>query len=91
MVNSPAAHGKRWFNSTCQSHDLLEAILAGQIKQGGHSDAVITASECQNQGKGHTDDPMGQPPRGGWWTATMIVTDECPFRNRIAFPVQTVS
>lgn len=46
MVNSPAAHGKRWFNSTCQSHDLLEAILAGQIKQGGHSDAVITASEC---------------------------------------------
>ena len=55
MVNSPTAHGKRWFNSTCQSHDLLEAILAGQIKQGGHSDAVITASECQNQGKGHTD------------------------------------
>lgn len=40
MVNSPAAHGKRWFNSTCQSHDLLEAILAGQIKQGGHTAAV---------------------------------------------------
>lgn len=41
MVNSPAAHGKRWFNSTCQSHDLLEAILAAQIKQGGHSDAEV--------------------------------------------------
>lgn len=47
MVNSPAAHGKRWFNSTCQSHDLLEAILASQIKQGGHSDAVITASNVK--------------------------------------------
>lgn len=55
MVNSPVAHGKRWFDPIHQSHDLLEAILTGQIKQGGHSDAVITASECQNQGKGHTD------------------------------------
>lgn len=51
MVNSPAAHGKRWFNSTCQSHDLLEAILAGQIKQGGHSDSYTKKKLSQRFAK----------------------------------------
>ena len=62
MVNSPAAHGKRWFNSTCQSHDLLEAILAAQIKQGGHSDAEVILVRMSKSRKGShrcTDLPDG--------------------------------
>ena len=56
MVNSPAAHGKSWFNSTCQSHDLLEAILAAQIKQGGHSDAEVILVRMQHLNR--RDTPM---------------------------------